>query len=114
MIVARSHNGRIRYDRCPNCGAEGSVRRVYLCKAGHLFCERCSTPQHTELLRLRIDTCPTCGEQTYKFIGSTEWFRGSRVTSRSGMRAQRIPAQLPKNPKYRPTRTHAADVAIRK
>jgi hypothetical protein len=114
MIVARSHNGRIRYDRCPNCGAEGSVRRVYQCKAGHLFCERCSTPQHTELLRLRIDTCPTCGEQTYKFIGSTEWFRGSRVTSRSGMRALRTPAQLPKNAKYRPTRTHAADVAIRK
>jgi len=71
-MIGRSHNGRVRYDRCPNCGAEGAVRRVYECEAGHLFCERCSTPQLTELLRLRIDTCPTCGEHTHKFMGSTK------------------------------------------
>jgi hypothetical protein len=99
MTAGRSHNGCVRYDQCPNCAAEGSVRRVYQCEAGHLFCERCSTPQHTKLLRIRIDTCPTCGEHTYKFVGSTKWLETQKGHQRRTPR--------PTSPQ-KPVRVHEA------
>lgn len=61
------------FDKCPNCGTESPLRKVYDCENGHLFCEMCEGTGRYGVLRMPYPICPTCQCEAQELVGFIKW-----------------------------------------